>query len=153
MFDLTGQTALVTGASGGIGGAIARALHRQGAEVTLAGTRRTVLATLADELGERAHIAVCDLAPPDAADDLVKQAEETRPVTEPPHRAQHLATRVLERQVEVGGYPRRRRDHLYQPRPEFGGLQIADPDPVDAFASGQVGQHVLEQPQVARSLP
>jgi 3-oxoacyl-[acyl-carrier protein] reductase len=75
MFDLTGQTALVTGASGGIGGAIARALHRQGAEVTLAGTRRTVLATLADELGERAHIAVCDLAPPDAADDLVKQAE------------------------------------------------------------------------------
>ena len=62
MFDLTGQTALVTGASGGIGGAIVRALHRQGAEVTLAGTRRAALAALAAELGERAHIAVADLA-------------------------------------------------------------------------------------------
>lgn len=75
MFDLTGQTALVTGASGGIGGAIARALHRQGAEVTLAGTRRAVLATLAVELGERAHIAVFDIAEPEAAEELVKQAE------------------------------------------------------------------------------
>ncbi len=75
MFDLTGQAALVTGASGGIGGAIVRALHAQGAAVTLAGTRRPALATLADELGERAHTAVCDLAEPDAAEDLVKQAE------------------------------------------------------------------------------
>ncbi len=75
MFDLTGQMALVTGASGGIGSAIARALHRQGAEVTLAGTRRVALATLAEELGERAHIAVFDLAEPEAAEELVKQAE------------------------------------------------------------------------------
>ena len=56
MFDLTGQTALVTGASGGIGGAIARALHRQGAAVALAGTREAALAALAEELGRgRAH--------------------------------------------------------------------------------------------------
>jgi 3-oxoacyl-[acyl-carrier protein] reductase len=75
MFDLTGHTALVTGASGGIGGAIARALHRQGAAVGLAGTREAALAALAVELGERAHVLTADLADPDAADRLVRDAE------------------------------------------------------------------------------
>jgi len=75
MFDLSGQTALVTGASGGIGGAIVRALHNQGAQVMLAGTRRNALSTLATELGERAYIGLADLADPAAADRLVKEAE------------------------------------------------------------------------------
>ena len=75
MFDLSGKTALVTGASGGIGGAIARALHRQGAAVLLAGTRQTALEALAAELGERARIHAADLADPAAADALVKDAE------------------------------------------------------------------------------
>jgi 3-oxoacyl-[acyl-carrier protein] reductase len=75
MFDLSGQTALVTGASGGIGGAIAKALHSQGAQVMLAGTRRNALSTLAAELGERAHIGLADLGDPAAADRLVKDAE------------------------------------------------------------------------------
>ena len=76
MFDLSGQTALVTGASGGIGGAIARALHSQGAQVMVAGTRRDALGTLAAELGERAHIGLADLANPAAADRLVRDAEK-----------------------------------------------------------------------------
>jgi 3-oxoacyl-[acyl-carrier protein] reductase len=75
MFDLTGQTALVTGASGGIGGAIARALHDQGARVALAGTRTPALAALADELGTRAHPLTADLADPEAADRLLRDAE------------------------------------------------------------------------------
>jgi len=75
MFDLTGQAALVTGASGGIGGAIARALHRQGAAVALAGTRTPILEGLAAELGERAHPLTADLADPEAADKLVRDAE------------------------------------------------------------------------------
>jgi 3-oxoacyl-[acyl-carrier protein] reductase len=75
MFDLSGQTALVTGASGGIGGAIARALHRQGAQVMVAGTRREALSTLANELGEGTHIGLADLIDPAAADRLVKDAE------------------------------------------------------------------------------
>src|SRR4029077_19843476 len=75
MFDLSAQTALVTGASGGIGGAIARALHTQGAQVMVAGTRRTALDTLAAELGERAHVGLADLRDPVAADRLVKDAE------------------------------------------------------------------------------
>jgi 3-oxoacyl-[acyl-carrier protein] reductase len=75
MFSLSGQTALVTGASGGIGGAIARALHAQGAEVAVAGTRAAALEALAAELGERAHPLVADLADPAAADRLVQQAE------------------------------------------------------------------------------
>jgi 3-oxoacyl-[acyl-carrier protein] reductase len=75
MFDLTGQTALVTGASGGIGGAVARALHAQGAAVALAGTRAAALEALAAELGERAHPLAADLADPEAADTLVRDAE------------------------------------------------------------------------------
>jgi len=75
MFDLSGKCALVTGASGGIGGAIARALHAQGAKVTLAGTRRAALDTLADELGDRVSVETAQLADPAAPDVLVKAAE------------------------------------------------------------------------------
>jgi 3-oxoacyl-[acyl-carrier protein] reductase len=75
MFDLRGQAALITGASGGIGGAIARALHAQGADVMLAGTRRAPLTTLAAELGERVHVGIGDLTAPEAAAQLVGQAE------------------------------------------------------------------------------
>ena len=75
MFDLSGQTALVTGASGGIGGAIARALHSQGAQVMVAGTRREALSTLANELGESTHIGLADFVDPAAVDRLVKDAE------------------------------------------------------------------------------
>ncbi len=75
MFDLTGQRALVTGASGGIGGAIARALHAQGAQVALSGTRGAALDALAAELGGRAHVLVADLADPAAPDRLVRDAE------------------------------------------------------------------------------
>lgn len=75
MFDLAGRTALVTGASGGIGAAIARALHGRGATVMLTGRRADALAALAGELGERAHVAEADLSAPDAADALIKQAE------------------------------------------------------------------------------
>ncbi len=75
MFDLTGKTALVTGASGGIGGAIARALHAQGAQVVLSGTRREVLEASAAALGERAHVVVADLAEAAAADGLIANAE------------------------------------------------------------------------------
>lgn len=76
MFDLTGRTALVTGASGGIGGAIARALHGQGAVVGLSGTRIEPLETLAAELGERAHVLACDLGNAEAVEALPKQATE-----------------------------------------------------------------------------
>ena len=75
MFDLSSQTALVTGASGGIGGAIARALHNRGAQVMLAGTRRDALSTLATELGGRTHIGLAELTDPAAADRLVRDAE------------------------------------------------------------------------------
>jgi 3-oxoacyl-[acyl-carrier protein] reductase len=75
MFDLAGQTALVSGASGGIGAAIAKALHSRGAQVMLGGTRRDALSALADQLGERAHIGLADLADPAAVDLLVKDAE------------------------------------------------------------------------------
>jgi 3-oxoacyl-[acyl-carrier protein] reductase len=75
MFDLTGKTALVTGASGGIGAAIARALHAQGAAVALSGTREDALATLAAELGDRAHICPADLSNPEAALALINTAE------------------------------------------------------------------------------
>ncbi|MCK6451077.1 MAG: 3-oxoacyl-ACP reductase FabG [Alphaproteobacteria bacterium] len=76
MFDLTGRSALVTGASGGIGGAIARALVRAGAGVTLSGTREAPLQALKAELGDKAHVALADLARPEAAEALVKAAEE-----------------------------------------------------------------------------
>ena len=75
MFDLSGQTALVTGGSGGIGGAIARALHRQGATVAVAGRRSTALTALVAELGERAHALTADLADPEASDRLIREAE------------------------------------------------------------------------------
>jgi len=75
MFDLTGKTALVTGASGGIGGAIAKALHAQGATVALSGTRREALEKAAAELGARTHVLPCDLGDPAATDALAKDAE------------------------------------------------------------------------------
>jgi 3-oxoacyl-[acyl-carrier protein] reductase len=76
MFDLSGKCALVTGASGGIGGAIARALHAQGATVGLSGTRRDALDSLAGELKDRAHVLPCDLTDSAAVDALVGQAEQ-----------------------------------------------------------------------------
>jgi 3-oxoacyl-[acyl-carrier protein] reductase len=77
MFDLAGKSALVTGASGGIGAGIARALHAQGAVVALSGTRREALEALAAELGGRAHVLPADLADPEAATTLVTAAEAT----------------------------------------------------------------------------
>ena len=76
MFDLTGKTALVTGATGGIGGAIARALHGQGATVAISGTRREVLDQLAGEFGARVHVLPCNLADKDDIETLVPRAEE-----------------------------------------------------------------------------
>lgn len=75
MFRLDGKSALVTGASGGIGGAIARALHAQGAAVALSGTRREALAALASELGDRAQVCAADLRDPAAGEALVAAAE------------------------------------------------------------------------------
>lgn len=75
MFDLTGKTALVTGASGGIGAAIARGLHAQGATVALSGTRAEALEKLAGELGARTHILPCNLSDKDAVEKLVPGAE------------------------------------------------------------------------------
>jgi 3-oxoacyl-[acyl-carrier protein] reductase len=75
MFDLTGKKALVTGATGGIGGEIARALHAQGAHVALSGTRREVLEELASQLGERSHVLPCNLSDAAAVDALAGEAE------------------------------------------------------------------------------
>jgi len=75
MFDLTGKTALVTGASGGIGGAITRALHGQGATVVLSGTRREALEAVAADLGERCHVAPCNLSDAEAVNGLIAAAE------------------------------------------------------------------------------
>jgi 3-oxoacyl-[acyl-carrier protein] reductase len=76
MFDLSGKTALVTGASGGIGGAIAKALHAQGAGVVLSGTRAEALEALRSELGARAFVAACNLASMTDVEALPKKAEE-----------------------------------------------------------------------------
>ncbi|MEA3021526.1 MAG: 3-oxoacyl-[acyl-carrier protein] reductase [Alphaproteobacteria bacterium] len=75
MFDLTGKTALVTGASGGIGGAIARALHRQGATVAVSGTKREALDGLAADLAGRTHVLPCNLADKAEVEKLVPAAE------------------------------------------------------------------------------
>lgn len=76
MFDLTGKCALITGASGGIGGAIAHALHGAGATVALSGTRVEPLEALAAELGSRAHVLPCNLSDAAAVEALPKQAVE-----------------------------------------------------------------------------
>lgn len=76
MFDLSGKTALVTGATGGIGGAIAKALHAQGATVALSGTRREALDALAGELGARVHVLPCNLGNTEEVEKLVPDAEE-----------------------------------------------------------------------------
>ena len=105
MFDLTGKTALVTGASGGIGGAIARALHKQGATVTLSGTRAEALEQLKASLGERAHVVTARMDEAADLERLAKEAEagpagslesprswaspaiQARPIMPPPRRA------------------------------------------------------------------
>ena len=76
MFDLSGKNALVTGASGGIGGAIAKALHGAGATVALSGTRVEPLEALAGDLGSRAHVLPCNLSDAEAVEALPKQAAE-----------------------------------------------------------------------------
>jgi 3-oxoacyl-[acyl-carrier protein] reductase len=76
MFDLTGKCALITGASGGIGGAIAQALHGAGATVALSGTRVEPLEALAAQLGSRAHVLPCNLSDAEAVEALPKQAIE-----------------------------------------------------------------------------
>jgi 3-oxoacyl-[acyl-carrier protein] reductase len=76
MFDLSGRTALVTGASGGIGEVIARQLHAQGATVVLAGRRSEALAALAEALGERARVEVAELSDPQAAEQLIAAAAD-----------------------------------------------------------------------------
>lgn len=76
MFDLSGKSALITGASGGIGGAIARALHAAGATVVLTGTRKDALDALAGELGARAHVVQADLSDAEAVATLVEATEK-----------------------------------------------------------------------------
>lgn len=76
MFELTGKTALITGATGPIGGSIARTLHAQGATVGISGTRREVLEKLAADLGERVHVLAADLGDAAQTDELVPRAEE-----------------------------------------------------------------------------
>jgi 3-oxoacyl-[acyl-carrier protein] reductase len=76
LFDLTGKTALVTGSTGGIGGAIARAFHQQGATVAISGTRRDVLDALAGELADRVHVLPCNLADKEEIEALVPKSEE-----------------------------------------------------------------------------
>jgi 3-oxoacyl-[acyl-carrier protein] reductase len=76
MFDLTGKTALITGASGGIGAAIAKTLHGAGATVALSGTRVEPLQALAAELGDRVHVLPCNLSDAEAVNALPKQAAE-----------------------------------------------------------------------------
>jgi 3-oxoacyl-[acyl-carrier protein] reductase len=76
MFELTGKTALITGASGPIGGSIARTLHAQGATVGISGTRREILDRLASDLGTRVHVLPCNLAEAAETEALVPRAEE-----------------------------------------------------------------------------
>lgn len=76
MFDLTGKSALITGASGGIGGAVAKALHEAGATVGLSGTRVEPLEALAAELGSRAHVLPCNLSVAEEVEGLMKRAAE-----------------------------------------------------------------------------
>ena len=76
MFDIAGKSALITGASGGIGGAIARALHGAGANVALSGTRKESLNTLSSELGENAHVTPADLLDAQSVEGLIGLAEE-----------------------------------------------------------------------------
>jgi 3-oxoacyl-[acyl-carrier protein] reductase len=75
MFDLTGKKALVTGATGGLGGAIARALHARGADVAISGTRQEALDALAGELGERVHPLIANLGDMETVEALVPAAE------------------------------------------------------------------------------
>jgi 3-oxoacyl-[acyl-carrier protein] reductase len=75
VFDLTGKTALITGASGGLGGAIARSLHAQGATIAVSGTRQDALGALAADLKNRAHVTPCDLSDPESLEALVPAAE------------------------------------------------------------------------------
>jgi 3-oxoacyl-[acyl-carrier protein] reductase len=76
MFDLTGKNALITGASGGIGGEIAKALHKAGATVAISGTRLEPLEALAAELGDRVHVLTCNLSDFEAVEALPKQAAD-----------------------------------------------------------------------------
>jgi 3-oxoacyl-[acyl-carrier protein] reductase len=76
MFDLTGRTALITGATGGIGGAIAKALHAQGATIAISGTRREVLDKLAADIGDRVHVLPCNLSDAAEVEALVPSAEK-----------------------------------------------------------------------------
>jgi len=75
MFNLTGKSALVTGATGGIGGAVAKVLHAQGAQVAISGTRREALEALAAELGSRVHIVPANLSDKDSVEALIPAAE------------------------------------------------------------------------------
>src|ERR1044071_5005399 len=75
MFDLSGKTALVTGATGGIGGSIARALHKQGATVAISGTRKEALDQLAGELKDRVHVLPANLADKESVEKLIPSAE------------------------------------------------------------------------------
>jgi 3-oxoacyl-[acyl-carrier protein] reductase len=76
MFDLSGKTALVTGASSGIGTAIAKALHKQGAIVAISGTRKDALDAIAGEMKDRVHVLPCNLADKDAVEALIPSANE-----------------------------------------------------------------------------
>ena len=76
MFDLTGKTALVTGATGGIGGEIAKAMHAAGAHVVLSGTREAALQDLAQVLGERTSAVAANLSDAESVDGLIARAEE-----------------------------------------------------------------------------
>src|SRR5436190_856102 len=101
MFDLTGKTALVTGATGGIGGAIARALHAQGATVVLSGTRAEALEALKGELGARAVIAPCNLSDPASVEALVKAAEAAAAKAGLAGMSRSLAQEVASRNITV----------------------------------------------------